>query len=673
MKKKSLFVWILTLALAFSSAMTSSLFAAAAAAEAPLSFSVGSQHTFSPGMASVPILVMNNGNKEAVITGIEVLSGCDFEPVNMVVPNARIPANSPQIVYLNAFYKGTGTSLAIRVTSKIDTDTYLNNVNIGINGSAAPANSDGSAPKLYVTAVSAAGLMGGRTNNVTLSIANSSAGAAHNVVVQLAGAGDSAKYFTAGQGGTTLINPASLVSVSVPLTVSADIPGGSCILSYSITANSDDGTPSTFEGTTTVSVKARDLAALPYIKSISVQKTDETNPNRYKMTVVVANPGEFDIGKVSLSFGSQPTAGFSLYENFTPVSLGAITAGKEAQAAFSVYIDSSVAAGNYPLTFGLTYRSSDMTVDTKQDSTAYLELDGAGGSSSSTPRIIISNYHTSTGAITSGNTFKLSFTLKNTAKSTDVRNIKVVLSSGTVSSGGAVFVVAEGSNSFYIDSISKESEVTKSIQLVANQDAQPGIYPIMLAIDYEDEGGQTYSTTEQLSFAVSQEQRLETVGFTVMQNAMEGDMIPVSFQYINKGKATIYNLTIAAEGDFTLSGGDSYIGNLTAGQNDYFEDYMTVMGTGTKTGAIILKYESSDGTRQELRQEFTVEVSPMDYINPGDPNFPIDPVGPIEPEQTGMAWWIWALIGVGAAAAVTVIVAVSVKKAKKAKAANEEE
>jgi hypothetical protein len=312
-----------------------------------------------------------------------------------------------------------------------------------------------------------------------------------------------------------------------------------------------------------------------------------------------------------------------------------------------------------------------MSVDTKQDSTAYLELNrGTGSSSSSTPRIIISNYNT-TGNITSGNTFKLSFTLKNTAKSTAVSNIKVVLSSGTVSTGGAVFVVAEGSNSFFIESIAKEGDITKSVQLVANQDAQPGIYPIMLNIDYEDESGKTYTTTEQLSFAVSQAQRLETVGFNVMQSAMEGDMIPVNFQYINKGKATIYNLTIAVEGDFTLANGDSYIGNLTAGQNDYFEDTLMATGTGTKTGAIVLKYESSDGTPQQLRQEFTVEIAPMSYSS--DPGFPTDPTGPIEPTQTGMAWWIWVLICLGAAAVVTVIVVVSVKKAKKAKAANEEE
>jgi len=660
------------LALIFALAMAVSLFAATVtAAEAPLSFSVGSQNVFTPGNVSVPILVMNNGNKEVQITTIEVLSGCDFEPMTAVIANARIQANSPQIVYINAFYKGTGTSLDIRVTSTIDAVTYINNVTIGVNGTSDSPSSDGSAPQLTVSAVSANGLVGGRTSNITLYLVNASAGAAHSIAVQLAGTGDAAQYFTAGSGGLTLLNPASLGNVVIPLTISADVPGGNYILNYTITADSDDGTPSSFDGTITVAVKARDSATLPYVKSVSIQAADETNSNRYLMTVVVANPGEYDLSKMNVTFGSQPTNGFSLYENFTPVSLGSIPAGKEAQAVFSVYIDSSVTAGNYPLTFGLAYRSSDMTADSKLDSTAYLELDRGAGSSSSTPRIIVSNYSTSTDTIISGNTFKLSFTLKNTAKSTEVGNIKVVLSSGSVTSGGAAFVVAEGSNSFYIDSIPAEGEITKSIRLVASQDATPGIYPIMLAIDYEDESGRAFSTTEELSFAVSQEQRLETVGFTVSQDAVEGDMIPVSFQYINKGKATIYNLTIAAEGDFALSSGDSYIGNLSAGQNDYFEDYMTVAGTGTMNGAIVLKYESSDGTPHELRQDFTVEVSPMEYMS--DPSSPMDPVGPVEPVQTGPAWWLWVLIGFGAVAVVTVIIIASVKKAKRAKAEHEED
>ena len=664
--RNKIFAYICALTMVFA------LFAATTtAAEAPLSFSVGTQHVFTPGLASVPILVMNSANKEAQITTVEVLSGCDFEPVNIVVPTARIAANSPQVVTINVFYKGTGGSLKIKVTSIIDSVTYINTVNIAVNGTTVPSNSDGTPPRLSVTASAANGLMGGRTSNVTLSIVNSSTGAANSVVAQLAGIGDAAKYFTSSQGTAPLINAVSLASVSIPLTISADIPGGSYVLTYTINAASDDGTPASFEGTITVSVKARDLSTLPYVKSISIQKTEGTNPNRFKMTLIVANPSEFDIGKVSLTFGSQPTGGFSLYENFTPVSLGTIASGKEATAVFSVYIDSSVIAGNYPLTFGLTYRSSDMNVDSKTESIAYLELErGTGGSSSSTPRIIITNYNTSANTITSGKTFKLSFTLKNTAKTTGVRNIKVVLSSGSVTSGGAVFVVAEGNNSFYIDSINAGGDITKSVQLVANQDAQPGIYPIMLAIDYEDDSGKAYTTNETLSFSVSQEQRLETVGFTVMQNAIEGDMIPVNFQYINKGKATIYNLTITVEGDFTLANGDSYVGNLTAGQNDYFDDYLNTIGTGTKTGAIILKYESSDGTPNQLRQEFTVEIAPMDSGKPDDPNFPTDPTEPVRP---AMAWWLWVVIGVGAAAVVTVIVVIAVKKAKKVKDANEEE
>lgn len=662
MLKKRILAWVFTLVMALT------LFTATAtAAEAPLSFSVGSTSTFHPGAVSIPLLVMNNGTKEAKIAEIAVLPGCDFEPMNIAL-NKKIAAN-PEIISIDAIYRGTGTLLTIRVTSVIDSVTYSNTVSIGINGSTAPTNSDGSAPELSVSAVSAGGLVGGRTSNVTLSVVNSSTGAANNVVIQLTGMGDSAQYFTAGQGGTGLINPVSLVGVSVPLTVSADIPGGTYILNYSIIANADGGAPLNFEGTVTVSVKARDLSTLPYVKSIKVDKAEEANPNRYQMTVIVANPGESEIGKTTVTFGAQSSGGFSLYENFTPISLGTIAAGKEAQAIFSVYIDSSVGGGNYPLTFGLTYRASDMNVDSKLDSTAYLELErGSGGSSSSTPRIIISNYSTSTGTITSGNTFKLNFTLKNTAKNTDVRNIKVVLSSGSVTSGGAVFVVAEGNNSFYIDSIAAEGSVTKSAQLVANQDAQPGIYPIMLAIDYEDGSGNPYATTEQLSFAVSQEQRLETVGFTVIQSAMEGDVIPVNFQYINKGKATVYNLTITVEGDFTSANGDSYVGNMTAGQNDYFDDYLTTTGTGTKSGAIVLKYESSDGTPNELRQDFTVEIMPMEFYP--DPEFPTDPVGPIEPEQPGMAWWIWVIIAVGAVGVVTVITLVAVKKAKKAEDAD---
>ena len=60
-----------------------------------------------------------------------------------------------------------------------------------------------------------------------------------------------------------------------------------------------------------------------------------------------------------------------------------------------------------------------------------------------------------------------------------------------------------------------------------------------------------------------------------------------------------------------LEPSEGNIGNLTSGYNDTYENYLVPTKEGTCTGAVLLKYEDSQGNEKSERKEFTVEVQSM--------------------------------------------------------------
>jgi len=144
------------------------------------------------------------------------------------------------------------------------------------------------------------------------------------------------------------------------------------------------------------------------------------------------------------------------------------------------------------------------------------------------------------------------------------------------------------------------------------------------------------------------------------------------FQYINKGKGTVYNFTIDIEGDFMLPDGSSnYMGNLVSGYTDYFECMMFPMAVGEVTGAVVLRFEDAVGNLTEMREEFTMMVNEPYY-----PEFPMDdfpgmdsmyPDGGEGGGWFGFAWWIIISCGAGLVVVLTVVTILLVRHSRRKK------
>jgi len=93
------------------------------------------------------------------------------------------------------------------------------------------------------------------------------------------------------------------------------------------------------------------------------------------------------------------------------------------------------------------------------------------------------------------------------------------------------------------------------------------------------------------------------------------------------GRTTIYNMMVKVEGDFELRSPNYFVGNFNSGSRDYLDTTITANTPGTANGKIIYQFEDAAGEKQEVVQEFSVEVMERsnDETMPGQGGKPQNP------------------------------------------------
>jgi len=101
---------------------------------------------------------------------------------------------------------------------------------------------------------------------------------------------------------------------------------------------------------------------------------------------------------------------------------------------------------------------------------------------------------------------------------------------------------------------------------------------------------------------------LQTGELTISTEAFVGTPIPISIDFYNTGKVTLYNTMVKLEGDFQTENGNYYLGNFESGGSDSYEGTIIPQATGEVKGALVFSYEDSRGETVEVRKEFALNV-----------------------------------------------------------------
>lgn len=408
----------------------------------------------------------------------------------------------------------------------------------------------------------------------------------------------------------------------------------------------------------------------------------------FKLTLTVRNTGNTACQNVQVLLDGLSTDGITVNGGMDTQTITSLAAGASANVSYNLLTAANMTSGNQIL--NVTASCGEVSGSAK----VFVPVEGkpaeAGeedGPKASKPRVVIDSYSFSgltdgeiaeegASSVEGGKTFRLTLNMKNTSAVSSIENVKMTISSAADDATGGVFTPANSSNTFFIPHVGSGQIFTETIDLLVKADAPPKSYGLDVTVSYEavlDNERVTIDDSETITIPVTQPDRFEVEEVSVWGPIMFGDSLQPSISYVNKGKSSIYNLSIRVEGtNFTTGEATSYVGNVESGTGDYYEATLNPEAPGTVEGKFVLSYEDAAGNLKEVERPFTVEVEEMNWDEPEEP---LEPVGPIEPEQQGLTLWSWILIGAGALLVVagTVVIILKIKKKKAAKKLEEDD
>lgn len=389
------------------------------------------------------------------------------------------------------------------------------------------------------------------------------------------------------------------------------------------------------------------------------------------LTITVQNTGSATMKDITMTLDGMATGSVTLKSGMDVQTLVELGPGQQSTFTYQLHGDKALPSGTAILTATAACGEEKSVAKVFVPCVGKPETSGGEGESgpgSSKPQVIIESYtYGEEGtSVTGGSTFTLGMTLKNTSSSSAIENIKMVVSSAADETTGGVFTPASSSNSFFIAKVGAGESFTESIDLVVKADAAPKSYGIDVQIAYEavvDGKRESLTATERITIPVSQPDRFEVEDAQISSTVYAGESTSCSVSYVNKGKSAIYNLSIAVEGTgFTTADANTYVGNVEAGNGDYFETTLNVTEPGTIDGKFIITYEDSAGTQTTLERPFTATVMEMDW---GEPD-PMEPTEPVD-ANPGLPLWgkILIIVGCVVVAGGIVVVVLRIRRKKR--------
>lgn len=346
-------------------------------------------------------------------------------------------------------------------------------------------------------------------------------------------------------------------------------------------------------------------------------------------------------------------------------------------------LSSKVTAGVKKVDFLVTYFDEDKQLQSMTVSIyvnvvkGYVEPTSDGGDTPiySVPKLIVESYTISPEKIYAGETFDVSFTMRNTSTEEDIKNLQIrVVDSAEV---GKLVPADSASNTLYVDKIGKGDTHTASISFQSAPDTEAKAYTLDLSFDYEGaKSKQTYKANETIAVPIMQKIRTKIDAVQIYDDgAMPGQSIGMYVAMYNMGKSQIYNCMVDVEGEGLAMEETYFAGNVASGGQMRADFTIIASVPGQIAGNILISYEDMNGEQYVEKAPFSLYVQ-EDMMGgddggldpgigeplPGD----IDTWNPDgEGTNGGTSVWLYVGIGVGVLAIAAVVIIIVRKRRNK--------
>lgn len=329
------------------------------------------------------------------------------------------------------------------------------------------------------------------------------------------------------------------------------------------------------------------------------------------------------------------------------------------------------APGGYmPIAFDVTYENDDLSLTTVT-LTTYVNVKGTTGVSSdgtaSTPRVIVTGFSTSPEEVRAGETFTLTLHMQNTSRATAVQNMLFDIQAASESTDttyvAAAFLPTAGSSTIFVDRIAAGATKDISMEMEARSDLAQKPYVVNVKMNYEDENVNAYENTASVSIPVRQEARVDISSIEVMPDSIDVENeANVMFSVYNIGKTKLFNTSVKFISD-SVSGGDTYLGNIEPGATANVDAYLSGAAATMDDGIVKIEitFEDEAGEATTIEKEMTLFVNEMYFPN----DMEIDGVYGEEMIDSPGGFKIWWAIVPGILIVIGIIVFVVIRRKKK--------
>ena len=256
---------------------------------------------------------------------------------------------------------------------------------------------------------------------------------------------------------------------------------------------------------------------------------------------------------------------------------------------------------------------------------------GGGGDGSdgpaSTPRLMISSFHTEPATVMAGETFKIVTTLRNTSTKTDISNIQV-----SFKGAEGTFLPTSGSSSIYVPSIAKEESATVEIEMQSPATLEQKAYSVSINMAYENDKAAQLSAEDMISIPVRQQSRIDFSETQIMPEFIQiGSDANLMFSIYNKGKSTLYNVTVEFPEDSPVQSPSFFAGNMEAGTAKDVDMMVTGLAPLMEPDGLVIQviYEDDAGN------ETVVERNASLFIEPPMEEFNVEPMDGVMFDEFG--------------------------------------
>lgn len=263
-----------------------------------------------------------------------------------------------------------------------------------------------------------------------------------------------------------------------------------------------------------------------------------------------------------------------------------------------------------------------------------------------------------------GDSFTLTVTLKNSITTKSIRNMLV-----TVDTGNVLIDLEEDSNIFPVEKIERGGEVELTLHFSTEPAIPSGKYPISFSFKYDSSKTLNLSSNGSTVVEIQQPANMELVMPRFADSVSVGETVPVSFQVMNMGRSSMYNVRCIVSGFGLVPSNTGYIGTMEAGSSKTtkVELYIIALNAssgnengqqyGGTTGTVTLIYE--DETGQEYSQEATFETTVTRPVV----QLPQNNTEEEKAEQRVSSWWVSvSILGGAILAAIGTILFIRSKK-----------